>query len=91
MYEVNDDRYYELVEGVEVADIHLDELVVGTVLDVLEVGQIAGISQLVKIDDLVLGIFVDKEADHMASNESCTSGDDYVSFHCIQRVVSCEL
>ena len=72
---------HELVEGIKVADVHLDELVVGLILYVLEVGKVAGIGQLVKIDNLVLGIFVDEEADHMAPNEACASGDYYVSFH----------
>ena len=53
---------HQLVEGIEVADVHPDELVVRLVLDVLEVGEVAGIGQLVKIDDLVLGIFVYEES-----------------------------
>ena len=73
---------HELVEGIKVADVHPDELVVWLVLNVLEVSQIAGIGQLVKIDNLVLGIFVDEQAYHMTSDESCTAGNDYCSFHC---------
>ena len=51
---------HELVEGLDVADIHPDKLVVRLVLDVLEVGKVAGISQLVEVDDLIFRIFVDK-------------------------------
>ena len=64
------------VEAFEVADVHLDELVVRLVLYVLEVFQVAGVGQFVKVDDLVLGIFVDKQADNVTADESGTSGYD---------------
>ena len=49
---------HQLVEGIEVADVHLHELIVGTVLDVLEVGKVTSIRKLVKVDDAVVRIFV---------------------------------
>lgn len=71
---------HQLVEGIEVADVHLDELVVRLVLDVLEVSEVAGISQLVEVDDVVLGVFVHEEAHYVRANETGTTGDNYI-FH----------
>ena len=69
---------HQLIDTVEVAYVHLDELVVGFVFDVFKVGEVAGIGQLVKVDNLVLRVLVDKQPYHMASNESGTAGDDDV-------------
>ena len=81
---------HQLVESVEVADVHLHELVVGLILDVLEVGEIASISELIEVDDVVFWVFVYEEAYNVTSDEASTSSDYYVSFHFIQRVVSFE-
>ena len=72
---------HQLIEGVEVADIHLDKLIIGFVLDVLEVGKVAGIRQLVEADYFVLWIFVHEEANDMRANEACTASNNYISFH----------
>ena len=53
---------HQAVESVEVADVHLHELVVRTVLDVLQIGQIARIRQLVQVDDAILRILVHKQS-----------------------------
>ena len=55
---------------VEVCYVGLDEGIVGSVLDVTEVGEVAGIGQLVEVDDTVVGIFVYEEADYMGADES---------------------
>ena len=49
---------HQLVESIEVADVHLYKLVVRCLLNVLEVCQVAGIRQLVEINDVILGILV---------------------------------
>ncbi len=67
---------HQLVEGVEVADVHLHKLVVGFLLDVLQVSQIAGIGQLVEVDDVVIGVLVHKKAHHMAPNKACATSND---------------
>ena len=72
---------HELVERIEVANVHLHELVVGLILDVLEVGEIACISELIEVDDVVFWVFVYEEAYNVTSDEACTSGNYYVSFH----------
>ena len=72
---------HELVESVKVADIHLHELVVRLVFDVLEVCKVARISQLVEVDNLVFRILIHKEANHVASDKACAAGDNDGSFH----------
>ena len=67
---------HELVESLEVADVHLHELIVRLILDVLEVGKIAGIRQLIEVDDVILGIFVHEQANYVASDKACTAGDN---------------
>ena len=72
---------HQLIEGVEVADVHLHKLVVGLILDVLQIGKVAGIGQLVEVDDVILGILVHKQAHHVASYKACATGNDNSSFH----------
>ena len=71
---------HQAVESVEVADVHLHELVVRTVLDVLQVCQIARIRQLVQVDDAILRILVHEQANHMAADETGTAGDYDIAF-----------
>ena len=72
---------HELVERVEVADVHLHKLVIGFVLDVLEVGQVAGIRQFVEVNDVILGVLVHEQAHHVASNKACATSNNDCSFH----------
>ena len=64
---------HELVERVEVADVHLDKLIVGFVLDVLGVGWFPCLRHLVEVDDAIVGILVHEEANDMRANEACTA------------------
>ena len=66
---------HEIHHAFKVADVHLDELVVGLGLDVLEVGEVACIGELVEVDDLVVGVFVDEEADYVAADETGSACD----------------
>ena len=72
---------HQFVEGIEIADVHLHKLIVGFVLDVLQISQIAGIRQLVEVDDVVIGILVHKQAHHMAPNKACATSNNNCSFH----------
>ena len=65
----------------KVAYIHLHEPVVRSVLDVAEVGKVAGVCEFVNIDDAVVGVFVDKEPYNVAADEAGATGYEYVSFH----------
>ena len=76
---------HELVERIEVADVHLHELVVRLALDVLEVREVARVSQLVEVDNFVLGVLVHEKANHVASDKACTAGDNNRTFHIFLR------
>ena len=64
-----------------IADVRFDERVVRRTLDVREVGQIARIGQFVEVDDAVAGVFVYEQADHVASDEAGTAGNQDVVAH----------
>ena len=72
---------HELEDTLEVADIHHHKAVIGLVLNVLEVGQIARISELIQVNDLILRVFIHKEPDHVAADEPRAAGDKDGSFH----------
>ena len=82
---------HQLIESVEVADVHLDKLIIGLVLDVLEVRKITCIRQLVEVDDFVLWIFVHEEANDMLANKSGSASDNDISFIHMLWVMSLEL
>ena len=78
---------HEFIKSLEVADIHLDKLIVGLVLDILQVGQVARVGQLIDVDDVILGIFVHEKAYHMAPNEASATRDDDISL-CHKPIIS---
>ena len=51
---------HELLYLFKIADIRFNKSVIGSVFDILQIGQITGISQLIQIDDMVIRVFVDK-------------------------------
>ena len=73
---------HQRINRVKVADIGLHKTIIRLILYVLQVSQIAGISQLVYIDNAILWILVDKKSYHMATNKSGTAGNNN-SFHII--------
>ena len=82
---------HQLIERVEVADVHLDKLIVWLVLDVLEVGKITCICQLVEVDDAIVGILVHEEANDMRADKACAASNNYISFIHMLWVMSLEL
>ena len=72
---------HQLIESVEVADVHLDKLIIGLVLDVLGVGKVTSVCKFVQVDDVIHRVFVHKEANDMRANEACTASNNYISFH----------
>ena len=70
---------HQLIESIEVADVHLYKLIVGLVLHIFKIGEIACIGKLVQIDDVIFGIFVYEKAYYMASYKACTAGDNDIS------------
>ena len=67
---------HQLIESIEVADVHLDKLIIRLVLDVLEVGEVTSVRQLVEVDDALVGIPVHEEANDMRANKSGTASDN---------------
>ena len=65
--------------------IGTNEFIVGFILNILEIGEIARISKFVEVDNLVIGIFVDKQTDHMRSYEAGSTGNQYI-FHFISVI-----
>ena len=82
---------HQLIESVEVADVHLDKLIIWFVLDVLEVGKITCIRQLVEVDDFVLWVFVHEEANDMRADKACTASNHDISFIHMLWFMSLEL
>ena len=72
---------HQLVEGIEVADVHLNKLVVGFVLDVLQVCEVTCIRQLVKVDDFVLWVLVCKETYNMRADKARTASNYNITLH----------
>ena len=68
----------------EVTDIGTHEHVVRGLLDVLQVGQVARVGQLVQVYDTVLGVLVHEKAHDVAPDEARAAGYQYVAlvFHC---------
>ena len=67
---------HELVERIEVANVHLHELVVRLAFDILEVREVARIGKHIEVDNLVFGILVHEQAHHVAPDKACTAGND---------------
>ena len=67
--------------GVVVADVASDEGVVGGVLDVAEVGEVARIGQQVEVDDPVVGVFRDEQPHDVRADESGAAGYEDGAFH----------
>ncbi len=72
--EVDDAGYllvlHQLVHLFEVTDVSLDKFVVRLVFYVFESGEVAGVSELVDVDDVVVGIFVDEESYNVGADEA---------------------
>ena len=80
---VNDSVYsillHEIKHLVKIADVRLDEHIVRLVFDILQIGEITRICQFVHIDYTVIRVLVYKKSHHVATDESGSSCDDYVS------------
>ena len=45
-----------------------------------QICEVAGIGQLVEVNDAILGILVHEEANDMGSDEACATCNHYISF-----------
>ena len=82
---VNDAVYllflHETEHPFKVTDVHLYKLVIGLVLNILEVGKVPRVSEFVQVNNVILRVFVHKQAHHMRANEARTARDDNRPFH----------
>ena len=69
---------HQLVESIKVADIHLHELVIRPILNVLEISQITSVSQLIQVDYVIFWVFINEQAHYMASDKACATCDYYI-------------
>ena len=70
---------HQLIESLEVADIHPHELVVGLILDIFEVCEVARIGEFVEVDDAVLGILVYEQPHNVRANKTRTASDNNIT------------
>ena len=66
---------HKLVECIEIANIHLHELVVRLTFDILKIRKVPCVRELVEVDNFVFGILVHEKAHYMTSDKACTTGD----------------
>ena len=67
---------HQFTHLVEVADVRLGKGVIRLVLNVFQIRQVSGIRQFIYINYMVFRIFVHEQAHHVASDETCTAGND---------------
>ena len=70
----------QLTHRFEVADVAPDKSIVGPLLDIPQVGQIARIGQLVEVDDPVIGVFVHEKADYVRADKARAARDQDSTF-----------
>ena len=64
--------------SVEVAHIGFDERIVRLILDVLKVSEVAGIGKFIDVDDVIIGILIDKKSNDMGADETGTASNDNI-------------
>ena len=72
---------HQLVECIEIADIHLHELIVGLILSFLESTQIARRGYLIQIDNLIIRILIYEKSNYVATDKTRATGDNNTSIH----------
>ena len=60
---------------IKIGVISFHKCIVGAILDILKVGEVAGVCEFIEIEDMVVGIFIHKQSYYMAADESGSSGD----------------
>jgi hypothetical protein len=60
----------------QVGDIGPDKLIIGQMFYIREVFEVSGISELIGIDDEIVGIPVREQPDNMRSDKACPAGNE---------------
>ena len=71
---------YQVSDKSLIADIALDEDMAGIVLDIFQVFQVAGIGQLIQVDQADILVFFQHIVDKVGANKTGTAGNK-ISFH----------
>ena len=72
---------HQFIDTFEVADVHLDKLVVRLVLYVLEIGKIACVGELVQIDNPVVRILIHEKPYYVGADKAGPACDYYAPTH----------
>ena len=67
---------HQLTDERSVADVAVHEAIAGVVLDVAEVVGIAGVGELVEVDDAGVGVLAEEAEDEVAADEAAAAGDE---------------
>src|SRR5690554_1588263 len=70
--------------SLQVGDVCLDKLIIGLVLDIPQVFQITRIGQRIQIINPIVRKTTYKSANHMRTDKSGSSGNEYISVHVFQ-------
>ena len=79
------ERLIKAIEQRAIADIAADELITGVSFEAVEVIEIAGIGELVEVDDAVAGTGCENEPDEIRAYEACTAC--YEEPHCFPSMI----
>ena len=77
--------FQQAVHAFKIADVHFDKLIIGLVFHITQIGQVARVGEGVEADDVVVGIFIDEEANNMVADKAGSSGDDD-RFHILRKI-----
>ena len=72
--------FHQLLHSGEITYICFYKSIVRLVFYIFEIRQISGVCQFIEIDNTVIGIFIDKQANDMRSYKSGASGNDDIAF-----------
>ena len=88
-YSVDVFAAHKAQECIKVANVHLYKSVIWLVFNIFQICQIAGISELVEINNLIFWIFVHEQSHYMAANKPGSAGYHYclLIFHIISITI----
>ena len=72
---------------IKVTNVGTDKSVIAAPFHIFEVGKVACVGKLVNIYNVVVGIFVHKQAHHVRADKSSTAGDNDIAF---KRIHNCD-
>ena len=71
---------YNRRNRLEVANVSAFERVVGCRFDILEIFEVAAISEFIEVYDVIVGIFVDEKSNNVRTDKPGPSGDNDTAF-----------